>query len=448
MAANHANVVVTVTYYTTVHPNPLPTTSDSMEVFPIVSEFSSSLEVSPSLTLSSLVRSSLITKASPTTLETLIRSSLTSSLTSSSTTQVSISESKTTLPTGSSSSIPEGSGIKHDDNALLILMMIWLVLVALLFLGGLVYFAWRFLRGDCEDCRQMTTELATLKRRLAGKELITPEMIQRHDTMLQQAEQQENSNQDGEKFVVSEAALKAGVAITMPREAYERGFVIAKDVNKDANTVEPPSAPFPRRMSVRSTGSMHRSDLSVDQNRGQTLQDMTKSHPATQNQNFLEIAAAFKKRTMGIIGLKNYGRRTGVKRPVDEEIAEQQEQEQPNTKLRTFRTYTNPGKAPAPPEPVNRPWNRPVQSNSVQHNPYTMDPSAAYFESTDSNIIDLGVGSSAFPREHTQPVSHFSPVSPLSDVSLEEHTWPKRTAEEMRNKRRTGGYGGFGEPSV
>ncbi|KAF1968147.1 hypothetical protein BU23DRAFT_656899 [Bimuria novae-zelandiae CBS 107.79] len=449
MARNLTTVVVTVTDYTTVYPTLLPTTSN-LEVFPSVTQIppvgtlSPNVSTRPSLsTRSSLsTRTSLSTKPSLSTFKTSIRSTHISSPTPSSSLHVSFSTSVssslttssevTALPTGwpNPSDAPQE---KHHNNALPILMMIFLVTVALFFLGALVYFAFRLARGHCEDCRGKTAEIIHLKQRLAGKEPITPAMVQRREAELDQAAAEDG--QRSEKVVISEEALKQGIGFMLPREVFESGFTIVRDGNKadDEASVQPSDdskrfTPFhydkvelPR---AASSLELHRQlsatssapSSTIWQNRAQALETLT-------NQNNEEATPSF-------WNLKRFF----VGPPPNNAVAEQQRA------LVGLRTYSNPG--PAPSAPVHRPENL---------NPYTFNSQAAHFDTTGRSDSDSGRGSSEpvpqrYPQPRREPIETGFITIAVDDATAygaETEEERARRADWLRQKRRTGGYGGM-----
>lgn len=385
MATNQNTVFVTVTDYITVYPTAAPSVTN-VEAFPSIQSSVPNLESFPFVTLTQtpIEPTSISFTLLASTFKTSVRSSLSSStlttissLSSSSslqdstslstrssqssiatslltrTSQVSSATSFSTRTSQSSSAIstastesstptapPTNYVEKHPNNAVPILMLVFLVLVAFFLCGALLYFAYGYLRGKCRECQAKTAEIRRLQRCLRPgmiREGVCPMQMNSHKT--------EDSN-------VNTISLEPGEEITIPRAVYERGVRI---LDAEKKTGSQPSsdaksdpfiydrAPLPR-VSTASTDSLHWRTLSEEQNRAQALHDMTRPHPETLDQSFEEVRLPFWKRTIGRAGVTNYGRPAGVRRPVDQDFAGRDKT--PGTGL---RTVSNPGSAPAPP---------------------------------------------------------------------------------------------------
>ncbi|KAJ4354345.1 uncharacterized protein N0V89_006080 [Didymosphaeria variabile] len=366
-----------------------------------------------------------------------------------------------TLPTGWPTPAPQEATEKYPNNTLPILMLLWLIFIALFFLGALIYFAWRLARGHCPDCESRDTEIVWLKKRLANKEEITPAMVQQRETP-------STNPYRANRVAISEEDLKNEV--TVRTEDLERGITVIRGMK----TQQPPSSsqsqrsdPFvlenavpvnsrfsddtletlsiksPELMRKRSEASMFRHGLGMEQNRSLAMHELTRPPSNIEEEYYEDPPLPFWKRTLA---------RVGLKRKETEDLEERNHQPMMRTYTdegrapiseaiqRPFnppRTYSHPGPAPAPPVPVPQ---RSDHHRPATPNPYAFNPRSAYFENTGD--ADSGRGSSdAVPKRYPQPArAEFITVGLDDQVSWEQE---QQRAEELRNKRRTGGYGGM-----
>lgn len=372
MATNQSTVFVTVTDYITVYPTAAPSVTNlesfppiqssvtNVETFPLIQSSVPNLESFPFVTLTqtpveptsisfTLLASTFKTSVRPSlscsTLTTISSLSSSSSLQDSTSLSTQTSQSSSLISTASTgSSAPSASPTnrveKHPNNAVPILMLVFLILIAFFFCGALLYFAYGYLRGKCRECQAKTAEIRRLQR------CLRPGMIREGVYPMQMSSRKpEDSN-------VNTISLEPGEEITLPHAVYERGVRILNAEKKNGS--QPSSdaksdpfiydrAPIPR-VSTASTDSLHWRTLSEEQNRAQALHDMTRPHPETLDQSFEEVRLPFWKRTIGRAGVTNYGRPAGVGRPVDQDFAGRDK-----TSGTRLRTASNPGPAPAPP---------------------------------------------------------------------------------------------------
>ncbi|KAL1599842.1 hypothetical protein SLS60_007647 [Paraconiothyrium brasiliense] len=354
--------------------------------------------------------------------------------------------------------------------------MLWLVFIALFFLGALLYFAWRFARGHCPDCESRDADIIWLKKRLANKEDITPAMVQQRETL------PTNPSRD-RRVAISEDDLKNEV--TVRTEDLEKGIVITRGMkarqapsssrSERSNPFDlENAAPFKSHFSddtlgttstkssqptrARSEDSMFRHGLGVEQNRSLAMRQLTRPPSEVEDEHYEDPPLPFWKRTAARVGPKNLGRGEGTKRNETEDLAEPKHQHimrvyndeghapTPEAIQRPYnapRTYSHPGPAPAPPVPFLEPS---VYRPAANPNPYAFSPRSAYFE--DTGDADSGRGSSdAVPKFYPQPAhGEFISVGLDDQFSWErerEQAGAARRADELRKKRRTGGYGGM-----
>lgn len=179
MADIRSTVLVTVTEYTTVHPESLLTMASS--AIPTLTRASGRSMQSSSLSGSSLVSSPTLStlstsQAIPT--QSASRSSLSSSTVLSGVTGL------PPLPTAFDPPKPgNATGGQHlewksSDNTLLIIFSIAVVLIALAYVIALLYFVWWYARGHCAGCNAKEKEIAKLiMRRSRCGGVVTPVMF-------------------------------------------------------------------------------------------------------------------------------------------------------------------------------------------------------------------------------------------------------------------------------
>ncbi|KAL5419729.1 hypothetical protein PMIN03_000332 [Paraphaeosphaeria minitans] len=508
MASNRTTVFVTLTDYITVFPTSLHTTpipgatttliiTDYTTVFPSSSEKESISDGTstdnPSCSAHTIQESTAASTTSLVASQSWIRSSSTSSpMTSSSippspisrvssslevslpsfvfptpaacnfspsptstfsTPTTSISSSSSTpnpdLPTGWPT--PEPAVEKHYNNTLPILMILWLVLTVLFFLGALIYFAWRFARGHCADCDLKTAEIIHLKTRLAGRETVTQAMVNQPETSIGVGLGR------GREVNVSGRDLQ-GEGITFSLHDPERGIHVRLD-RDDGSELPPPHSEgsdhfylenaipvrshwsddtigstrnhAARRRSAQSAKTLFRRGLSMEENRALALAELERTHTATEEE--LKDPIPFWKRALAHVGVKGLDRGEKMghdKTDIDHFVAGP---EYRSSMRGPMRTFSKPGPAPARPVP------------RAPTDPYAFNPRSAYFEDTGGSSSGRG-SSNAVPKQYPQP----TPQSEKSDfitVRLdndgEEDQVDMRRATDIRNKRRTGGYGGM-----
>ncbi|KAF2450139.1 hypothetical protein P171DRAFT_502491 [Karstenula rhodostoma CBS 690.94] len=486
MASNRITVVVTVTDYTTVFPTSLHTTSipDATTTLTLTEYTTiwpaSSLRTPISdATSSSLAHTtgepSSAGTTSPLSVHSCTRSSSASSpMTSSSLLSKPNNEQQPAVPVPVPAPAPAPAPApipafpSHYNNALPVLMILCLILIALFFLGALIYFAWRLARGHCADCDLKTADIVHLKQRLAGTETVTPEMVRQRErgtmpgvVMMGLGRGQEVAVRDrdleGEGITVSLEDPERGVRVRLEREMEKgRGALSGHSERSDPFDLEnavPVGSHFSaatvpsradERTSKHSATSLFRSGLSMEANRALALVELERNDAVTQEE--LQSPIPFWKRALARVGVKNVDRGEAVKRNEVEDSAERK----PQSMIRIYsdsgrapvppallpgwnaqRTFSRPGPAPPPPVPV--PTHRRVPTN-----PYAFNPRSAYFEDTGESSSGRG-SSNAVPRRYLQPQSG---KSEFITVGLEDAVDTRR-ATEIRNKRRTGGYGGM-----
>jgi hypothetical protein len=306
-------------------------------------------------------------------------------------------------------------------------MILCLIFIALFFLGALIYFAWRLARGHCADCELKTAQIVHLKQRLAGKELITPAMVQQRESVQQSAMGASPSHSDRS----NPFDLENSIPVRSHFSAETVDEVVPSD---DA-----------KRASRHSIVSLFRNGgLSMEEHRELALAELERNHPSTQDSHHDEAPLPLWKRALAQVGLKNTAQRNDTEPPTGQRY-------QPMMRIYSDsgrapippalrapqtlqRTFSKPGPAPAPPAHAHS--RRPVT------NPYAFNPRSAYFEDTGEATSSRG-SSTTVPRQYPQPPPAHSE---FITVGLEDEESPAeaaRWAAELREKRRTNGYGGM-----
>ncbi|OAG01083.1 uncharacterized protein CC84DRAFT_1180153 [Paraphaeosphaeria sporulosa] len=508
MATNRITVVVTLTDYTTVFPTRLHSTSvpgvtttltltDYTTVFPSSSRPSPghttpktamasipSLAVSHSYIQSSSASSQILsislpvsrhssttpssfTPSSPistvsSSLEAILPSFVfqtptTSTFSSSITSSLSSSSSSSTrsrpipnpgLPTGWRT--PEPAVEKHYNDVLPILMILWLVFIALFFLGALVYFAWRFARGHCADCNLKTAEVIHLKAQLAGRNSVTSGMVKQREAGMSmglgrgqevsvskrdlQGEGTTFRLHDPERGIHVKLSKEAGSPRPPPHSESEDPFYLENAVPVRSHwsdgTIKTTSNNSAEQTSAHSATALFRSGLSMEENRALALAELERNHSVTKEE--LKVPIPFWKRTLARVDLRGVDRVEKFERDepgTDKFVAGPEYRPSMRGPLRTF---SRPGPPPAP--PVIR----------APTDPYVFYPRSAYFQDTGDSSSGRG-SSNVAPKQYPQPTPQ-SKKSEFITVGLDDDVDNRvdmRRAAGIRYKHRTSGYRGI-----
>lgn len=186
MAGIHSTVLVTVTEYTTVYPESLPTIVSS-EIPTLTRSLgssiqSSSLRVSSSIAgaseLTHVILPSGISSSTLSTSHAIPSSSLPSSAILTGTTGIPPLPTAFDPPQPKNATDGEHFEWHSPNNTLLIIFSVALILIALLYIIALLYFVWRYARGHCESCSAKDNEIKKLIMRRSGSGgAIAPVMI-------------------------------------------------------------------------------------------------------------------------------------------------------------------------------------------------------------------------------------------------------------------------------
>lgn len=339
-------------------------------------------------------------------------------------------------------------------------MILLLVFIALLFLGALIYFAWRFARGNCADCDLKTADILHLQTRLAGRETATPASVQHrvtlHDEMrmgLGRGQEAEVSRRDleGEGITFSVEDPERGIRVRLNSED-GKGFLSRQSERSDPfnlenvvtvrshfsdDTAEIRKSNPAERTSAQSTNALWRSGLSMEENRALALAELERNHSMTQEE--LQSPIPFWKRALARVGVKPVGRGEATTRiDNDTEALIAGPEYRP-----MMRVYSDSGRAVVP--------RALLQAHHAQHTlskpgPYPLPPARAYFEDTGSSSSGHS-SSNAVPKQHLQPMPQLENGGFITvglEDDLEENQVDPRRATGIRNKHRTGGYGGMG----
>lgn len=357
------------------------------------------------------------------------------------------------LPTGWPA--PEQAVEKNYNNAIPILMILWLVFIALFFLGALIYLAWRFARGGCADCDIKTAETIHLKTRLAGQEKVTPAMVRQRESSVRlglgRGQEVHVSPRDLEGDGVTFSLNDPGRGIHVkfhkdtrdsPRHTrnspppthsdscdhFELENAIPAVSHWSWDSVETDKGNGAGRASAQSANALFRSGLSMEENRALALAELERKSSTPKEESSDPIP--FWKRALARINGKN---------PVGDENESSTGNfvagpEYGSSSRGPLRTFSKPRPAPAPPVPI---------IPRVPTNPYAYNPRIGHFEDTGVSSSGRNSGS-AVPKRYPGPTPQ-SEKSEFITVGLDDQDLYEDDAQRPVNTRYQFESGGYGE---
>lgn len=463
MASNQPIVIVTITEYTTAHPLSKSAMSGVFTTLKYSSDITIASET-PSIRpvpSKSVYRSSVTTSASSRSTKSGLFSKPLTSTMSVSTTGIS----------ASNSPAPHETEVgRHPSNILPILMMLWLILIALFFLGALLYLAWRFARGHCSDCASRDVEIMRLKKRLADKEQITSAMVHHREALNYEMGK-------GEEISVTSRDLEMAMTFSLVKLGEERAVQVRKSGAKVASPSDSEqSDPFDLEHAIpiglkrnpgypghvandSPSGSKFHRTSSELRNRALTLENLTGPNPETRGKYEEEPVIPFWKRNLARVGLKRLQRSEDMAQKVGVASVAQEYQSMkrsytdagrapvPSVMLRpeNLRTYSQPGPAPEPPLPVHQRFETTLHSAVM--NPYKLNLQHAHFDYGDFGISEHGKDdaiSSQYSRSQTADKEELITIGLNDQLEREQgRVGAARPTPAMQRKHRSGGYGGM-----